>query len=64
MNPSSAQATALKPRLSVPDVVAMTVSSVTPASSVFVIAPFAIQQAGSGAFLAFILAALLALMFA
>jgi hypothetical protein len=36
-----------------PDVVAITVSAVTPASSVFVIAPFAIQQAGSGAFLSF-----------
>jgi hypothetical protein len=29
---------------------------VTPASSVFVIAPFAIQQAGSGVFLAFVIA--------
>ena len=38
----------LKPTLSVFDVVAITVSAVTPASSVFVIAPFAIQQAGSG----------------
>ena len=54
----------LKPTLSVFDVVAITVSAVTPASSVFVIAPFAIQQAGSGVFLAFVLAALLALMFA
>ena len=41
----------LKPTLSVFDVVAITVSAVTPASSVFVIAPFAIQQAGSGVFL-------------
>ncbi|MFZ6046380.1 APC family permease [Pseudomonas sp. CR3202] len=54
----------LKPTLGTADVVAITVSSVTPASSVFVIAPFAIQQAGSGAFLAFLLAAVLALMFA
>ncbi|MHA6575618.1 APC family permease [Pseudomonas yamanorum] len=54
----------LKPTLSVFDVVAITVSAVTPASSVFVIAPFAIQQAGSGVFLAFVMAALLALMFA
>lgn len=54
----------LKPTLSVFDVVAITVSAVTPASSVFVIAPFAIQQAGSGVFLAFVLAGLLALMFA
>ena len=51
----------LKPTLSVFDVVAITVSAVTPASSVFVIAPFAIQQAGSGVFLAFVMAALLAL---
>ena len=55
---------ALKPSLGMLDVVAITVSAVTPASSVFVIAPFAISQAGSGAFLAFVLAALLALMFA
>ncbi|MEG7359706.1 APC family permease [Pseudomonas citronellolis] len=55
---------ALKPSLGVFDVVAITVSAVTPASSVFVIAPFAIQQAGSGAFLAFVMAAALALMFA
>ncbi|MGF6093974.1 APC family permease [Pseudomonas sp. 18175] len=54
----------LKPTLSVFDVVAITVSAVTPASSVFVIAPFAIQQAGSGVFLAFVIAGLLALMFA
>ena len=54
----------LKPTLNVFDVVAITVSAVTPASSVFVIAPFAIQQAGSGVFLAFVMAALLALMFA
>ncbi|AZC24631.1 APC family permease [Pseudomonas sessilinigenes] len=54
----------LKPTLSVFDVVAITVSAVTPASSVFVIAPFAIHQAGSGVFLAFVMAGLLALMFA
>ncbi|MBO9552250.1 APC family permease [Pseudomonas sp.] len=55
---------ALKPSLGMLDVVAITVSAVTPASSVFVIAPFAIAQAGSGAVLAFVLAAVLALMFA
>ena len=55
---------ALKPTLCVFDVVAITVSGVTPASSVFVIAPFAIHQAGSGVFLAFVMAGLLALMFA
>ena len=54
----------LKPTLSVFDLVAINVSAVTPASSVFVIAPFAIQQAGSGVFLAFVMAGLLALMFA
>lgn len=54
----------LKPTLSVPDVVAITVSSVTPASSVFVIAPFAIAQAGTGVIWAFILGGVLALMFA
>lgn len=64
MTESSAPDGALKPTLSVFDVVAITVSAVTPASSVFVIAPFAIQQAGSGVFLAFVIAAALALMFA
>ena len=64
MSASPAPDGVLKPTLSVFDVVAITVSAVTPASSVFVIAPFAIQQAGSGVFLAFVLAALLALMFA
>ena len=64
MSSSPAPEGALKPSLGMLDVVAITVSAVTPASSVFVIAPFAIQQAGSGAFLAFVLAAALALMFA
>lgn len=64
MSSSEVPASALKQRLGMPDVVAITVSAVTPASSVFVIAPFAIQQAGSGAFLSFLMAALLALMFA
>ncbi|KAB0494032.1 APC family permease [Pseudomonas vancouverensis] len=64
MSTSTPQGSGLKPSLGVFDVVAITVSAVTPASSVFVIAPFAIQQAGSGAFLAFIIAAFLALMFA
>src|SRR3990167_1027413 len=64
MSASPAPDGVLKPTLSVFDVVAITVSAVTPASSVFVIAPFAIQQAGSGVFLAFVMAALLALMFA
>ncbi|RBL65922.1 APC family permease, partial [Pseudomonas sp. MWU13-2625] len=64
MSSPSAPDGALKPTLSVFDVVAITVSGVTPASSVFVIAPFAIHQAGSGVFLAFVMAGLLALMFA
>ncbi|MCB2255118.1 APC family permease [Pseudomonas chlororaphis] len=64
MSSSCAPEGALKPTLSVFDVVAITVSGVTPASSVFVIAPFAIHQAGSGVFLAFVMAGLLALMFA
>jgi len=64
MSSSEEPASALKQRLGVFDVVAITVSAVTPASSVFVIAPFAIQQAGSGAFLSFIMAGALALMFA
>ncbi|MDH1631644.1 APC family permease [Pseudomonas mosselii] len=64
MSSSTASKGALQQRLGVFDVVAITVSAVTPASSVFVIAPFAIQQAGSGAFLSFIMAAALALMFA
>ncbi|KAF1055080.1 MAG: Serine/threonine exchanger SteT [Stenotrophomonas maltophilia] len=64
MSSSSPDSGVLKPSLGVFDVVAITVSAVTPASSVFVIAPFAIQQAGSGAFLAFVIAGVLALMFA
>ena len=64
MQAESAPSGALKKSLSVFDVVTISVSSVTPASSVFVIAPFAIQQAGSGAFMAFIFAAVLAFMFA
>jgi len=60
----SSSSGSLKRTLGTVDVVAITVSAVTPASSVFVIAPFAIQQAGSGAFLAFVLAAVLALMYA
>ncbi|PQV44936.1 APC family permease [Paraburkholderia sp. BL21I4N1] len=55
---------ALKQSLSVRDVVMITVSGVTPASSIFVIAPFAIQQAGSGAVLSFLLGGVLALAFA
>ncbi|MFP6560323.1 APC family permease [Paraburkholderia sp. B3] len=50
--------------LSVRDAVMITVSGVTPASSIFVIAPFAIQQAGSGAVLSFLLGGVLALAFA
>jgi len=64
MSSPAAPSGALKPTLSVFDVVTITVSSVTPASSVFVIAPFAIHQAGTGVFLAFVMAGLLALMFA
>ncbi|PVZ15530.1 MULTISPECIES: APC family permease [unclassified Pseudomonas] len=62
--PASSETSALSRTLSVPDVVAITVSSVTPASSVFVIAPFAIAQAGTGVIWAFALGGLLALMFA
>ena len=40
-----------KGNLSVLDVVMITASGVTPASSIFVIAPLAIANAGSGAFL-------------
>ncbi|KWN74054.1 APC family permease [Burkholderia stagnalis] len=50
--------------LGVRDVVMITVSGVTPASSIFVIAPFAIQQAGSGAVLSFLLGGVLAFAFA
>lgn len=57
-------ANTLKQSLSVRDVVMITVSGVTPASSIFVIAPFAIQQAGSGAVMSFLLGGLLALAFA
>lgn len=64
MTSCSAPAPELKPTLSVADVIAITVSSVTPASSVFVIAPFAIAQAGTGVIWAFILGGVLALMFA
>ena len=54
----------LKQSLGVWDVVMITVSGVTPASSLFVIAPVAIQQAGSGAVMSFILGGTLALAFA
>ena len=64
MTSCSAPLSKLKPTLSVADVVAITVSSVTPASSVFVIAPFAIAQAGTGVIWAFMLGGVLALMFA
>ena len=59
-----AEASGLKRSLSITDVVLITVSGVTPASSIFVIAPFALQGAGSGAFLSFVLAAFLAAAFA
>lgn len=55
---------ALTQTLSVRDAVMITVSGVTPASSIFVIAPFAIQQAGSGAVLSFVLGGVLAFAFA
>lgn len=45
-----------KGNLSVLDVVMITASGVTPASSIFVIAPLAIASAGSGAFLSFLIA--------
>ncbi|MEP9320338.1 APC family permease [Pseudomonas sp. LABIM340] len=64
MSAAPASNDALKQSLGVMDVVAITVSSITPASSLFVIAPFAIQKAGSGAFMSFVLAGVLALMFA
>ncbi len=64
MSATSASNGALKKSLGVTDAVAITVSSITPASSLFVIAPFAIQGAGSGAFMSFALAGVLALMFA
>lgn len=51
----------LKRTLSLKEVVMLTVSAITPASSIFVIAPFAVQSAGSGAFISFVLAALLAI---
>ncbi|MBH2870296.1 APC family permease, partial [Serratia marcescens] len=46
-----------KGNLSVLDVVMITASGVTPASSIFVIAPLAIASAGSGAVLSFMVAA-------
>ena len=49
-----------KGNLSVLDVVMITASGVTPASSIFVIAPLAIANAGSGAFLSFLIAACVA----
>lgn len=54
----------LKQSLGMWDVVVITVSGVTPASSLFVIAPFAIQQAGSGVLLSFVLGGVLAFAFA
>lgn len=50
----------LSGNLSVAGVVMITASNVTPASSIFVIAPLAIASAGSGALLSFILAAVIA----
>ncbi|KFB87201.1 amino acid permease [Serratia grimesii] len=49
-----------KGNLSVLDVVMITASGVTPASSIFVIAPLAITSAGSGAFISFLIAAFIA----
>lgn len=49
-----------KGNLSVLDVVMITASGVTPASSIFVIAPLAIASAGSGAFISFLIAAFIA----
>ncbi|SCK09945.1 APC family permease [Vogesella sp. LIG4] len=54
----------LRRSLGIADVVLITVSGVTPASSIFVIAPFAIHGAGTGAFLSFVLAAILAVTYA
>ena len=49
-----------KGNLSVLDVVMITASGVTPASSIFVIAPLAIASAGSGAFISFLIATFIA----
>lgn len=51
----------LSGKLSILDVVMITASGVTPASSIFVIAPLAIASAGSGAFISFLIAAIIAL---
>ncbi len=50
-------------QLGVFEMVLITVAGITPASSVFVIVPLAIHQAGTGVFLAFLIAALLAFAF-
>ena len=47
--------------LKVAGTVALTLSVVTPAASVFVIAPVAVRQQGTGAFLAFVVAALVSI---
>lgn len=47
-------------KLSIFDVVMITASGVTPASSIFVIAPLAIASAGGGSFISFLIAAFIA----
>ena len=57
----NAESSSLKGNLSVTDVVLITASGVTPASSIFVIAPLAIVSAGSGAFISFLIAGFIAI---
>src|ERR1700687_5010056 len=55
---------ALKRSMKLLGTLLITVSAITPASSVFIIAPGVIQQAGSGAFLAFVAAAVVGIFMA
>lgn len=56
----SQQPVELKGTLSVTGVVMITVSGITPASSIYVIAPLAIASAGSGSLISFLLGAVIA----
>jgi amino acid transporter len=55
---------ALKRSMKLLGILLITVSAITPASSVFIIAPGVIQEAGSGAFLSFVAAAIVGIFMA
>lgn len=57
---TNTESTKKEGRLTIFDVVMITASGVTPASSIFVIAPLTIASAGSGSFISFLIAAFIA----